>query len=183
MPAVLNPEHKLPRPDHPELMQTICFGMASGLSYRAIAGHCGISKLTLEAWVSDGRAEVARYDSGEQQELGSVGVLAQGIERAYAAFEIRKVIRVDAGGPDWVSALAHVTRRNPQDWAERRYEHVQQDIRTVSVSVALTSLPEQQLLALVRDKLDQGTALLPPPPGSQEIEPHGGSEAETTPAP
>ena len=170
-------------PSDPNVVSIIAEGFTRGLSQKAIAGRLSIATRTLVEWQTNGHRELEDYNSGDLQELGSLGRLSAEVGKAYYDFESRKIDRVEAGGADWVAALAHVTRRNPQDWAERRYEHVQQDIRTVSVSVALTSLPEQQLLALVRDKLDQGTPLLPPPPGSPEIEPHGGSEAETTPTP
>ena len=79
-------------------------------------------------------------------------------------------------------ALISLKARNPAEWVEARQVTIEAKVSGWIGHVALTPLPEQQLLAILKEKLDQGTPLLPPPPGSPEIEPHGAIEAETTPS-
>ena len=143
MPHVLNPEHKLPRPDDPAVVAAICEGYERGLSHKAIAGQLGIARVTLKQWLDFGRIEL---EADEPVEPGSLGHLYVQVQRAYASFESRKIDKLEAGKADWVAALAHVTRRNPQDWAERRYEHVQQHT-TVTYIHELGPGAEQAMLA------------------------------------
>ncbi len=151
-----------PQPNDPELIATVVDGYERGLGQRAIAANARMGRTTLDQWIRDGQIELNAYHAGETETLGSYGLFYSYIERAYAQFEGRKVDKIEAAGPDWVAALAHVTRRNPGEWAEKR--QIQIESTSVVVHATLPQLAEQQLLALVKDKLDSGVKLLPPPP-------------------
>ena len=64
----------------------------------------------------------------------------------------------------WAAAMTLLERRRPKDFG--RNQKVTVESTSVNVSVDLPALPEQQLLALLKDKLESGVKLLPPPPDS-----------------
>ena len=165
MPA-LTYRTKAPRPDDPELIAEVVAGKLLGLSNRAIAAKARIGRRTLDHWLNEGQAELVDFEAGRLLELGSLGRFCAQVEMAAADFEVGNVEVInrakDEGGNKWIPALAHITRRNPSEWAERRQVQIEQH-STLTVTV-LPSLPEQQLLALVQDKLESGIPLLPPTP-------------------
>jgi len=58
--------------------------------------------------------------------------------------------------------IFQLKNRRPRKWQDRHDVNVEK--REVTYSVSLPSLPEQQLLALLKEKLESGVRLLPPPP-------------------
>ena len=144
-----------PAPDDQHVIAIICDGYEAGMSHKAIAGQLGMARSSLRQWLDFGRAEL---ESGD--ELGSLGRLYVAVQSAYARFESRKVATLNGDGSDkeWVRDLAHVTRRNPAEWAERR----QVSIESVSVTITaqLPQLAEAELLKLLSDKLASGRKLL-----------------------
>ena len=148
-----------PSPTDPDVQAAIVSGFTQGESQRSIAGTIGIGRGTLTDWLELGQQELNSWSAGKS-ELGSYGRLSLLIERAYATFEQRKVATLNGEGSDkeWVRDLAHVTRRNPAEWAERRSVEVK---HSGGVFVApLPQLAEAELLALLSDKLASGRKLL-----------------------
>ena len=83
--------------------------------------------------------------------------------KAYARFEARKVATLNGEGDSeqWVRDLAHVTRRHPQEWAERRDVSIKQEI---TVTVTPPQLTERQQANLARLLADDEPKLASPPP-------------------
>ena len=125
------------------------------MSHKAIAGQLGVARSTLQQWFDLGRKELESDD-----ELGSYGRLYVAVQRAYATFEERKVATLNGEGSDkeWVRDLAHVTRRNPAEWAERRQVSIEQHVTVLHAQ--LPAMAEAELLALLQAKLASGRKLL-----------------------
>ena len=144
-----------PAPDDQAVVDTICNGYEAGMSHKAIAGQLGIARSSLRQWLDFGRQEL---ESGD--ELGSLGRLCVAVQSAYARFESRKVATLNGDGSDkeWVRDLAHVTRRNPAEWAERRQVTIESHVTVLTSQ--LPQLAEAELLKLLSDKLASGRKLL-----------------------
>ena len=142
-------------PDDPQVVDTICDGYEAGMSHKAIAGQLGIARRTLTQWLELGQAELE-----SENELGSYGQLYTQVQSAYARFEERKVASLNGAGSDkeWVRDLAHVTRRNPAEWAERRQVTIESHVTVLTAT--LPPLAEHELLALLQAKLESGRKLL-----------------------
>ena len=151
-----------PSPTDPQVQAAIVSGFTQGESQRSIAGTIGIGRGTLTDWLELGQQELNSWSRGES-ELGSYGQLSLLIERAYATFEQRKVATLNGEGSDkeWVRDLAHVTRRNPAEWAERREVNVTHHGKITVTNPELTAAQQANLAHLLAD--DEPKLL---PPGS-----------------
>ena len=154
-----------PSPDDPEVVAAIVQGYEHGLSMRATASSARIAQSTLEKWLYAGRDEVAKFDAGQVEELGSHGRLCMEIERAYLSFETNRVSALylgeTQGGKGWIAALAWLRSRNAQ-WSETQKveSHATHD---VNVYVELPAGPEQSLLGILQRHLTSGLPQLPAP--------------------
>ena len=152
------------QPQHTDqhVIDTIQHDWQQGMTQQAIAGHLGMATRTLEDWLAKGREELAAYSSGKTDELGSYGRLSVAVGKAYYQFEADSVAIINDGklngGNKWIPALAHVTRRNPAEWAERRQVQIESTVTVLHAT--LPALAEAELLALLQSKLESGRKLL-----------------------
>ena len=131
MPKVLNPERILPRPDNPELLESVCESQRLGYSQRVTASRAGIGKATLELWLSKGKAEI---DSGE---IGSLGLFVGQYESAASDRESILTDAITASVTDktinFVPALILNKARNPADWLEARQVNIEANVNVTTV--------------------------------------------------
>ena len=142
MPAVLNPQRTLPRPDDPAILATVCAAVRHGHSIRATAALAGIAKTTLVDWLAQGRRDLQQAQQ-DGREPGSHARFASRVESAYAEFEagnlgyIREARSPDAKG--WIPAMALLRSRHPEEWVENRAPSIlidrSQQSRKIAVGV------------------------------------------------
>lgn len=168
MPA-LKYRDRQPRPTDEDILESLEDSQRHGYSVRVAASNARIAKTTLVEWLQAGKREIAAFDSGEAGELGSFGQLATRYLNAASGREMVLTDAITASITDksvaFVPALISLKARNPADWLEARQAPAQ--ALSVTVHVTLPALPEQQLLAMVKAKLESGRKLLPPPPTDQ----------------
>ena len=153
MPHVLNAQRKLPRPDDPQILESIYNDMQRGMPLRHAAIRAGISESTAYHWVMDGTT-----DDGDpvetDGELGSHGLFVQNIKEADASCVDRELTKWDAGGKDWPGAATKLERRFPQDFGKNQRIEVESKV-TVTHQLTMPDVAMNQLLEIVRTRLEQ----------------------------
>ncbi len=153
----------LPRPDDPDILESIDHSQRQGYSQKVTATNAQIGDTTLVDWLQEGRLEIAALATGQLQELGSTGLFAACYLRAAADREMLLTDAITASITDksvaFVPALISLKARNPADWLEARSLTVE-TTSTVTVKVELAQPSEAELLDMVQRKLKTGTYLL-----------------------
>ena len=152
----------LPRPDDPAILERIRDAIIKGHPLRTAATLAGLHEDTAYGWRSRGRADLETWDG--ERELSSHARFVLMLKEAEAACLDRCLDPVEdqiAKG-NWVTGMTLAERRFPQEFG--RSQRIEIESKNISDNVSLPALPEQQLLALLQDKLASGQKLLPPPP-------------------
>ena len=122
MPKLLE-RTEMPRPDDPELLDTLATCARDGLSRRATAAFLRMAEGTLDKWIELGRRELREFDAAQLSELGSHGLFVGVWESNYALFEAEQIHYLNLGkrgegkAHGWQPAMAHLRSRNHQ-WIE-----------------------------------------------------------------
>jgi len=149
----------LPGPDDPAIIERFSNAIRIGHPISTAAELAGIGDTTARRYIERGAAEA------EGEEQGSYRGFWEAFKQAEAAFVDENLQRIQVAAQEpkhWTAAMTLLERRRPQDFG--RNQKVTVESTSVSVSVALPALTEQHVLALIRDSLDSGVKLLPPPP-------------------
>ena len=147
-----------PRRLTPDVQQHIIDFITDGNYPETSAILAGIPRRTFQRWLHDGRQDL---DNGLED--SSVARLTCAVEKARAECVARKVKRVQqAGEKSWQADAWWLERNLPHLYG--RNQRIEVESRSVTVNVTLPQVPEQQLLALVQDKLQSGQKLLAPSP-------------------
>ena len=130
----------------PPLKQKFCEALANGASPTKAAKAIEVARSTVY------------YQRGIDPQFKEAW--ADALERAADRYEDRlDELAMESTHPAHV--IFQLKNRRPQKWQDRHDVNVEK--RSVTLHVALPQLPEQQLLELVKDKLESGQKLLPPP--------------------
>ena len=147
MPKLLE-RTEMPRPDDPELLDTLATCARDGLSRRATAAFLRMAEGTLDKWIELGRRELREFDAEQLSELGSHGLFVGVWESNYALFESEQVHYLNLGkrgegkANGWQPAMAHLRSRN-HEWIETVIveSHAQLDItHRLELGTALTAV-------------------------------------------
>ena len=150
---------KLPRPDDPDILDTIREEVAKGTPLRHAAVLAGIHENTAYRWGTWGREALENAQDGQSlEELGSHAVFVWNLKEAQAEF-------VSEALDNWRGSEAKefaiwatlLERREPGDFGRSDKRQVEQ--RTVSISVT-AQLSGDQAEALLRVLSRQDTPLL-----------------------
>ena len=149
-------------PSDPAILESVRNSQLNALSIRVTASRAGIAKTTLMDWLTAGRLELADYNSGKLEELGSLGSFAVQYDKAACDREAVNTQAITASITDnsvnFVPALILNKARNPADWLEARQVNVTSHVTVLTAQ--LPQLAEAELLALLSDKLASGRKLL-----------------------
>ena len=134
----------------PPLKRKFCEALANGASPTAASKALDVARSTVY------------YQRGIDREFREAW--ADALERAADRYEDRlDELAMEGKHPLPVFGMLRALR--PEKWADKQTV----DVRSVSVnvSVGLPPVPEQQLLEMVKAKLESGAKLLPSPPGGR----------------
>ena len=110
MPAVLNPEHKLPRPDNPDILDSIRADLQRGIPLRYAATRAGIHEDTAYHWKTAGKAEPG----------SPAGVFVRMLKEADAECVSNQLEEWMAEGSNWVKHATLLERRFPKDFGRNQ---------------------------------------------------------------
>ena len=107
----------LPRPDDPEILDTVDQALRLGVPLRYAAALAGISETTAYHWVTDcARAMEAAPPGTPLEELGSAALFGQTVKEARASLVLEAVTEWRAAGKDWPKWATLLERLFPQDF-------------------------------------------------------------------
>jgi hypothetical protein len=157
----------LPRPDDPELLETIAHHLGRGIPLRFAAPLAGISEHTAYHWVTKGEELLADPDYYPGV-LGSYALFGQTVKEARARCVLAETNAWDAAdGKTWAKHATKLERLFPGEYAKLRDPGTQVNIGTLNM-VALTTdvSPETlaELLALAQERIAGSAPLQLPPP-------------------
>lgn len=133
----------------PALKQKFCEALANGASPTKAAKALEVARSTVY------------YQRGIDPEFKEAW--ADALERAADRYEDRlDELAMESTHPAHV--IFQLKNRRPQRWQDRHDVKIEK--REIKLNVSIPALPEQQLLALFKEKLESGGNLLPPPPGT-----------------
>ncbi len=147
-----------PTPHDAHLASVFAQHIRDGHPIATAAVLSGIGERTARRYIADGSAQA-------EMEQGSPSLFWQEFKQAEAEFVAKNLayIHRDAGNKGgWAAAMTLLERRRPRDFG--RNVQVEQHTTTLSVTVALPGLPEQELMALLQANIESGRKLLGPPP-------------------
>lgn len=148
----------LPKPDDPELLDTLCQQIALGVPLVYAGANAGLSDRTINYWIQLGEAELADLPEGaqpEREELGSHARFVLAVKEAEARLVSESVEqwRTDKAG-SWQRWPTLLERRMPEHFGRR--DRLQVDQRTLTVTLDATQLPPAKLAALGRILQEMG---------------------------
>lgn len=111
--------NKLPRPDDPELLESIYNDISQGIPLRYAAVRAGISEGTAYHWQTLGRAELDHVETEGLTNWNSVPLacFAQTVKEARANCFGDRLSRLDAAeGNNWQKHATVLERRYPKDF-------------------------------------------------------------------
>lgn len=135
----------MPRPDDPEILESIYQDLIRGMPLRHAAVRAGISESTAYHWVMTGSGADGDPVLSDG-ELGSHALFVQTIKEANAACVDAELTAWDAGGKDWVAHATKLERRFPNDFG--RNQRI--DITSQHTEIHRIELGEATLAVLER---------------------------------
>ena len=110
----------MPRPDDPEILESIYADVSRGVPLCHAAVRAGISEWTAYAWVDDAKAEIGDGTT-PHGELGSVAHFAQVVKEAHAECVSSRLAQADAAeGNNWQKHITVLERRFPNDFGRNQ---------------------------------------------------------------
>lgn len=139
----------LPRPDDPDILDTMYREIASGTPTEYAATLAGIVPRTAWDWLAQGRA--ALEASSHAGELGPHALFAQTIEEARAEFVRENLAYVracrDSGQRGWLPAMTLLERRDWRNFGRLQRVEIEGEVRHLSLR---GELPQAAMAELLR---------------------------------
>ena len=155
---------KLPRPDDPEILDIIYDNVSQGMPLCHAATLAGVFEGTAYRWERDGTAalnaamDTANALGNETVEVGSTAAFVVVLKEARANMARDVLAGVRGGERGWQSWAWLGERRDNANFAQT------QRTENTHVTITVPALPAAAapaLLAIVRDRLEANTPLLP----------------------
>ena len=112
--------------------QTICRAFALGAFRETAADLAGISACTLRSWLSRGRAELERIETGKKPRAAEEPFLDLAMRamqsEAKAEKRLLDVVKTASHDGDWRAAAWHLERRWPERWSQRVNIVIEQEL-------------------------------------------------------
>ena len=142
----------MPRPDDPEILESVYDDLKRGIPLRHAAVRAGISEDTAYHWLTEAR----QIPVTDGEELSSQVLFGQVVKEGLAACVDDRLTKSDgAEGNNWQKHITILERRFPDDFG--RNQRITTESVTVSVQVS-AQLTEGQLTDLMQSLADRATA-------------------------
>ena len=149
----------LPKPDDPDILESIYEDVKRGVPLKYAAIRAGISEWTAYGWVDQAKAEIG--DGAQPHgELGSVALFGQVVKEAHAACVDDRLAKSDAAeGNNWQKHVTVLERRFRDDFGRDQRITTESVSINVNVTAELTEAQTTELLAALAERSGQPRTL------------------------